>query len=107
LDIDYINIGKRIASRRDQLHLTQAELAEKANIGSKHISSIETATSTPSLAAIMRICSSLEMNADYLLFGVNNQNPDSLMTDILHHLIACNQQELGDILHYIKASHGQ
>ena len=43
--LDYTQIGKRIARRRKELKLTQAKVAELADIGEKYLSSIERAYS--------------------------------------------------------------
>ena len=39
--LDYTEIGKRIARRRHQLKLTQEKVAERAEIGHKYLSSID------------------------------------------------------------------
>ena len=51
--LDYTLIGKRVAARRTQLKLTQAELAEKTELTPKYISNIETSHSIPSIESIM------------------------------------------------------
>ncbi len=53
--LDYTQIGKRIAKRRKELKLTQAKVAELADIGEKYLSSIERAYSIPSTEVVMRI----------------------------------------------------
>lgn len=47
MDLDYKEIGKRIARRRRQLKLRQAEVEEKADIGYKYLSNIERGLSVP------------------------------------------------------------
>jgi len=104
LGLDYVLIGRRIADRRNQLKLTQAELAEQVNLTDKFISHIENATSTPSLDTIASISYALNIKTDYILFGVDNNNPDELIMEIHRHLITANSQELSDILQYIQNS---
>ena len=53
--LDYTAIGKRIAKRRRELHLTQARVSEKAEISDQYLSNIERAVSIPSTEVIMRL----------------------------------------------------
>ena len=55
MDLDYHEIGKRIARRRKQLGLKQSAVEEKADIGYKYLSSIERGISIPSTEVIMRL----------------------------------------------------
>ena len=45
----FIEIGKRIAARRNALGMTQLELAEKLEISNNHLSSIENGAAKPSI----------------------------------------------------------
>lgn len=67
--LDYSQIGKRIAKRRKKLKLTQAQVAERASIGEKYMSSIERAYSIPSTEVVMRIAIALETTPDEFLVG--------------------------------------
>lgn len=67
--LDYSQIGKRIAKRRKELKLTQAQVAERANIGEKYMSSIERAYSIPSTEVVMRLAAALETTPDEFLVG--------------------------------------
>lgn len=69
MKLDYKLIGKRIARRRENLHLTQAAVEEKADIGNKYLSSIETARSIPSVEVIMRLAIALDTTPDEFLVG--------------------------------------
>lgn len=67
--LDYSQIGKRIAKRRKELKLTQAQVAERANIGNKYMSSIERAYSIPSTEVVMRLAAALDTTPDEFLVG--------------------------------------
>lgn len=67
--LDYAQIGKRIAKRRKELKLTQAQVAERANIGNKYMSSIERAYSIPSTEVVMRLAAALDTTPDEFLVG--------------------------------------
>lgn len=69
MELDYTEIGKRIAHRRNQLGLKQAEVEEKSGIGFKYLSKIECAKSIPSTEVIMRLALALETTPDEFLVG--------------------------------------
>ena len=69
MNIDYKLIGKRIAHRRKSLGLKQSEVEERAEIGYKYLSSIETGKSIPSTEVIMRLAAALETTPDEFLVG--------------------------------------
>ena len=62
-------MGKRISMRRKQLGLTQEKLAERAGLTSQTISTAETGTKALRPWNIVKLCSAMEISADYLLFG--------------------------------------
>lgn len=53
MELDYREIGRRIARRRKELGLRQVEVCERADINDKYLSCIERATSIPSLEVLM------------------------------------------------------
>ena len=69
MELDYAEIGRRIASRRKKLGLKQAEVEECADIGYKYLSNIERGISVPSTEVIMRIAIALDTTPDEFLVG--------------------------------------
>lgn len=69
MELDYSEIGKRIARRRKELGLKQTEVCERAEINDKYLSCIERATSIPSLEVIMRLALAMETTPDEFLIG--------------------------------------
>jgi len=69
LELDYSEIGRRIAQRRKDLGLRQTQVCEKAGINDKYLSCIERATSIPSLEVVMRLALALETTPDTFLTG--------------------------------------
>lgn len=69
MELDYTEIGKRIAQRRKELGLKQAEVCERAEINDKYLSCIERATSIPSLEVLMRLALALDTTPDTFLVG--------------------------------------
>ena len=69
MELDYAEIGKRIARRRKELGLKQTEVCERAGINDKYLSCIERATSIPSLEVVMRLALALDTTPDEFLTG--------------------------------------
>lgn len=69
MELDYTEIGKRIARRRKELGLRQAQVCERAGINDKYLSCIERATSIPSLEVIMKLALVLDTTPDEFLTG--------------------------------------
>ena len=53
--------AERIKALRNKANLTQAELAEKATLDLSWVAQIETASVTPSITSIHKICKALNM----------------------------------------------
>ena len=69
MELDYHEIGRRIARRRKELGLKQSVVEERADIGYKYLSCIERAISIPSTEVIMRLAAALETTPDEFLVG--------------------------------------
>ena len=69
MDIDYTEIGKRIARRRKELGLRQSQVSELADISDPYMSNIERAVSIPSTEVIMRLALALDTTPDEFLVG--------------------------------------
>ena len=64
-----VAIGRRIAARRDQLGLTQAEAAERAGLTQQFFACVETGTKNIRAASIIGVSKALNISTDYLLTG--------------------------------------
>lgn len=69
MELDYSEIGKRIALCRRKRGLKQAEVEELAEISNKYLSNIERARSIPSTEVIMRLAIALDTTPDEFLVG--------------------------------------
>lgn len=69
MENQFIEMGRRIQTRRKELHIKQSELAETVDISNNHMSSIETGKQLPSLPTFMLISNALQVTPDYLLLG--------------------------------------
>lgn len=84
--MDFEQIGARIRDRRNELGMTQEQLAEKVNVSDVFIGAIERANSKASVETLVKLASVLNMNMDYLLLGTTVNNIDAHFADILKSL---------------------
>lgn len=71
-----IEIGSRIKSARENMGWTQEELAEKIDLSTQFISTIERGVAGASLGTIIRLCEVLNVSSEWLLCG-KRAVPDS------------------------------
>ena len=63
------DMGKRISSRRKELKLTQEALAEKIGVSLQTISCVELGKKAIRPFNLIKLCSVLNISADYILLG--------------------------------------
>ena len=63
-------LGDRIKSRRQELELTQAALAEKADLHYTYIGGLETGVRNPSIDLIARLAKAMDMDLGELVAGL-------------------------------------
>lgn len=85
-------MGIRIKTRRKELRIKQAELAEMLNISNNHMSSIENGRQKPSLDIFIGICNLLHVTPDYLLLG--SMHACNIPQDIIDKLRLCTQSDI-------------
>ena len=73
-------IGANIRQARESAGFTQEKFSELIGIGPKSLSAIERGTVGISLAALRRVCSTLSVSSDALLFGRTETNDVSALT---------------------------
>ena len=94
MELDYSQIGKRIAQRRKDLGLRQVEVCERAGINDKYLSCIERATSIPSLEVIMKLALALDTTPDTFLTGSVRYESDE-WRDVAELMRSMNSKQLG------------
>ncbi|MFO0662990.1 MAG: helix-turn-helix transcriptional regulator [Polyangiaceae bacterium] len=72
------NLGPRLRQARERAGLTQAELAEKADVADATLSRIERNRFEPSMAIVKRLADSLRVGVDELLAGKKPDQRPSL-----------------------------
>ena len=85
--MDMEAVAKRIRDARVAQHLTQEELAAKADISLTHMGVIERAAKVPSLTTFVAIANALNMSADSLLLDVVNKSAEQEAT-LLGHMVS-------------------
>ena len=94
MELDYSQIGKRIAQRRKELGLKQTQVCERAGINDKYLSCIERATSIPSLEVVMKLALALDTTPDAFLTGSVRYESDE-WRDIAELMRGMNAKQLG------------
>ena len=73
-DNDFLaGMGQRIRKRRQELNLTQQDLADALNLTPQHISVIEQGKRTPSLFSLIKLAEELGVDISYLAIGTEGQ----------------------------------
>ncbi len=93
MELDYSEIGKRIARRRKELGLKQNQVCDRAGINDKYLSCIERAASIPSLEVVMRLALALDTTPDEFLVGSVRHNTDQ-WRDVAELLRSMDTQQL-------------
>ncbi|MGN1319213.1 MAG: helix-turn-helix domain-containing protein [Lachnospirales bacterium] len=93
MDIDYCAIGKRIRKRRKELNITQAKLAEMANLSDTNISHIERGATKLGLPTIIAIANALDTNVDSFLMDVVNNSKVEFKKEFEKLLMDCSPDE--------------
>lgn len=94
MELDYTEIGRRIARRRKKLGLKQSETEERADIGYKYLSNIERGISIPSTEVIMRLAIALETTPDEFLTGTVRRDDGEQWRSVAEELKTLNNRQL-------------
>lgn len=101
--IDYKTIGSKIRSQRIACNLSQEKLAELCDVGTTHISHIETGNCIPSLKVFIAILNALSCSADQLLCNELSNAELTYKAEISSLLDDCSSHELMIITNTIQA----
>lgn len=69
-----IDVGERIRAARERNGMTQEQLAEHLEVSAQYISDLERGVVGPSLQTFRRVCVTLGVSGDSLLFGDTKQH---------------------------------
>ena len=94
-------IGKRIQARREEIGISQEQLAEAVELTPLSISYIETGRNAPSMAKFIRIANALKISADILLSDVLDYGykvKASQFGDIIEQLPLDKREQVFDVI---------
>lgn len=102
--MDYYKIGQKIRKIRKAHGLSQAELAEKVNVSTTHMSHIETGNTKLSLPVFVDIAAALEVRMDDLLDNAPVLTTNSSLEEIAVVLEGCSAGQAKVIADIVKAA---
>ncbi len=101
--INYKTIGAKIRAKRITYGLSQEKLAEMCDVGTTHISHIETGNCVPSLKVFIAIINALDCSADELICD-ELHNVEYIYSNEIELLLSdCSSYELMIITDTIKS----
>ena len=105
-----LDIGQRIAHRRNQLGLTQEQAAEKAGLSHQFFACVERGLKNMRAESIIKLSQSMDISTDYILLGRSSDIDRNYLVELLkplnetqlkcmeeiikNYLIACGYKEL-------------
>ena len=96
-------MGERIYDRRKNLGFTQEELAEKLGVSTQMISNLELGKKAIRPENLVKLCTALDVSADFCLFGGDRNHPtDDLYLKLLK-LNADERRIITSLLDYMNA----
>lgn len=103
-DNDFLReMGQRIMVRRKSLRMTQEELAEKLGVSTQMISNLELGKKAIRPDNLARVCSVLELSADFILSGANTRTPVDHVAEKLIQLTPEELQMVSDMIDYMNS----
>ena len=101
-DTDFLKeMGQRIMLRRKSLRMTQEELAEKLGVSTQMISNLELGKKAIRPENLAKVCSVLELSADFILTGTNTKTAVDAVAEKLIQLTAEELQMVNDMIDYM------
>ena len=94
-------MGKRIMVRRKSLRMTQEELAEKLGVSTQMISNLELGKKAIRPENLAKVCSVLELSADFILTGTNTKTAADAVAEKLIQLNAEELQMVNELIDYM------
>ena len=97
-----IDIGERLRSIREDMHMTREEFSEKIDITDSFLGQIERGERSLSAKTLKKVVKYTGISADYLLFGKNSNNEtikkiNNILTvssqstsDFIYHIVMCS-----------------
>ena len=97
------DMGQRIMVRRKSLRMTQEELAEKLGVSTQMISNLELGKKAIRPDNLAKVCSVLELSADFILTGTNTKTAVDAVAEKLVQLTAEELQMVNEMIDYMNS----
>lgn len=81
-----MEMGNRLRIAREAAGFTQEYLAELVDVSVQYMSDLERGKVGASLSTLRKVCNSLHVSADYILFGLEEKNDISDVVERLRYL---------------------
>ena len=83
VDENIYNIGSNIRTARRRADLTQEQLSESIGVTPQYLSDLERGLVGTSITTLMKICTKLNVSADFILFGITGEpgNADATLIE--------------------------
>ena len=104
MEVNYIDIGKRIKEFRKCIGVSQERLSELTNLSVSHMSHIETGSTKLGLPTIVKIANALNVSMDELLCGSLKKGKAIKQNEFAEILSDCLPEEINLIIDIAKAT---
>lgn len=81
-----VQIGEQIKLARESAKLTQEQFAEQIDVSPQYVSDVERGVVGVSISTLKRICLTLCISSDQLLFGKKSDNRTAILAEKCHRL---------------------
>ena len=86
-DKDYnLLVGLRIREIREAFQMTRAEFSEKCDISESFLAAVESGKKSITSKTLYKICTALNVSADYFILGKNNDFKTDTALELLNSL---------------------
>lgn len=79
-----LTVGLRIREIRETYHMTQAEFSERCDLSESFLAAVEGGRKGVTSKTLYKICTTMNVSADYFIRGKNNGFETDTLTEILN-----------------------
>ena len=98
-DKDYnLLVGLRIREIREAFQMTRAEFSEKCDISESFLAAVESGKKSITSKTLYKICTALNVSADYFILGKNNDFMTDTALELLNSLDDFSRESAMQIL---------
>lgn len=79
-----LTVGLRIREIREACHMTRAQFSEKCNLSDSFLNDVESGKKGISTKTLYKICTTMNVSADYFIRGHENGFESDMVIEMLH-----------------------